>query len=188
MHLLTDNWEVMALEMRSIRNIFPDIRRPKSDYDVLDKQIFKAVTNCEGWSVIDDTDDKWWNFPLFVYGNPTKPALKLAPRTVEILQKLGGVYFCGFSALLPEGFIAPHKDEPTCKDEIGRWTYHLGLDCPDHCYLFQGDTAYKEENGKLIKFICNQSHSAVNMSDERRGILYATFTSSSETNSNSKSR
>jgi hypothetical protein len=90
MDLLTNNWEVMALEMKSIRNIFPDIRRPKSDYDLLDKQIFKNVVECEGWSVIEDTNDKWWNFPLFVYGNPTKPALKLAPRTVEILKKLGG--------------------------------------------------------------------------------------------------
>lgn len=163
--------------MNSIQNMFPNIRRPKSDYDLLDKQIFRNVVECEGWSVIDGTDDKWWNFPLFVYGEPTLPALKLAPQTIEILQKIGGVYFCGFSILLPEGFISPHIDEPTCKDEIGRWTYHLGLDCPDHCYLIQGTTAHKEENGKLFKFICNETHSAVNMSNKTRGIMYITFTS-----------
>jgi aspartyl/asparaginyl beta-hydroxylase (cupin superfamily) len=173
---LSKHWEVLANEMKSIREVFPNVRRPKvGAWSDLDPILYQNIVKSEGWFVVDETDDKWWNFPLFVYGKPTRPALKLAPQTVKILQKIGGVYFCGFSILLPEGFITPHWDEPSCKDDIGRWTYHLGLDCPDHCYLIQGDTAYKEENGKLFRFICNQTHSAVNMSAERRGILYATF-------------
>lgn len=172
---LTKNWQVFAHEMKSIRGVFPNVSRPKSDYELLDKKIFNNVIECEGWSLIEETDAKWWNFPLFVYGKPTRPALKLTAKTVEILHKIGGVYFCGFSILLPGGIISPHKDAPLCSEDVCRWTYHLGLDCPDHCYLFQGDVAYKEENGKLFKFIGNLNHSAVNMSGERRGILYATF-------------
>lgn len=177
LQLLVDNWQVIRDEMHTIKSVHPDVRRPKSDYDDLDKSIYKRMIECEGWSVIEDTDDKWWNFPLFTYKDPTRPARKLAPKTVDILEKVGCVYFCGFSILLPGGVIAPHYDEPATKhNPAGYKTYHLGLDCPDHCHLIQGGRAILEQNGKLFEFTCNETHSAINMSDKTRVILYITFT------------
>jgi hypothetical protein len=177
LQLFTDNWEIIRDEMQTIKNIYPNVRRPKADYDDLDPSVYNSVIQCEGWSVIEDTEDKWWNFPLFTYGKPTEPALKLAPKTVEVLKSIGGVNFSGFSVLLPFGMITPHYDEPaTTSDPHGFITYHLGLDCPEHCYLIQEDKAILEENGKLINFICNKTHSAVNLSNKTRVILYTTFT------------
>ncbi|BAT22685.1 hypothetical protein [Yellowstone lake phycodnavirus 3] len=177
LQLLIDNWEIIRDEMKSIKAVYPDVRRPKADYDDLDRAVYSRMIECEGWSVIEDTDDKWWNFPLFTYSGPTRPARKLTPRTVEILEKIQGVYFSGFSILLSNGVIAPHSDDPANKDDpAGYLTYHLGLDCPPHCCLIQGERAFIEEDGKLFNFPCDQTHSAINMSDKTRVILYITFT------------
>lgn len=177
LQLLIDNWEVIRDEMRSIKAVYPDVRRPKADYDDLDPAVYKRMIECEGWSVIDGTDDKWWNFPLVTYSKPTWPAKKLTPKTTEILEKVGGIYFSGFSILLPGGVITPHCDEPATKDNpAGYLTYHLGLDCPRFCYLIQGDRAIMEEDGKLFNFKCDQIHSAISMADKVRVILYLTFT------------
>ena len=50
---LTKNWQVFAHEMKSIRGVFPNVSRPKSDYELLDKKIFNNVIECEGWSLIE---------------------------------------------------------------------------------------------------------------------------------------
>jgi aspartyl/asparaginyl beta-hydroxylase (cupin superfamily) len=174
-NLLAENWEIIASEMKSIKTSFPDVKRPRMSLKFLKDDIVDEMANCEGWSRIDGCDGKWWNFPLVSSTKTTGPAKKITPKTVEILEKIGGVYFSGFSAILPHGFIDPHTDTPSCTDDIGVMTYHVGLDCPDHCYLIQGDIAHKEENGKLFSFNCTMKHSAVNMSNSVRVILFVTF-------------
>ena len=174
---IPDGWETMRDEMKSIKAVYTDIRRYKTaDYDDLNKHLYDAVVACEGWSGVFDMDDKWWNFPLFTYGEPTKPARKLAPKTIEILEKVGGVSFAAFSLLLPMGILVPHWDKPASDLPAGSLTYHLGLDCPEFCYLIQGDKAISEQNGKFFNFTCSEIHSAVNLSDQVRVIMYMTFT------------
>lgn len=177
LQLLPDNWEIIRDEMKSIKAVFPEVRRFRTaDYDDLHRHLYDAVVTCEGWSGVYDMDDKWLNFPLFTYGAPTKPAQKLAPKTIELLEKVGGVSFAAFSLLMPQGILVPHLDKPASEDPAGSRTYHLGLDCPEYCYLIQGDKAISEENGKFFSFTCNETHSAVNLSEQIRVIMYMTFT------------
>ena len=175
--LFVENWKNICQEMSEIETVCDDVYRPKaSDYDTIPRDVLEKVINSEGWTGIEDTNDLWWNFPLFTYGNPTPAALKITPYTVGVLKEIGHVYFAGFSLLLPGGFLTPHTDKPACEDKVGELTYHLGLDCPEDCYLIQGEKAYKEQNGKLFSFKCTKRHLAVNLSDSNRVILYVTFT------------
>lgn len=173
---LVEYWKIIRDETLKIEKTFHDVSRPKCDFDDLSPETVSKLVETEGWTFIEGTDAKWWNFPLYAWGKPTKPAKKLAPQTIRILKKIGGVEHAGFSVLLPRGIITPHHDAPVCDSPIGQLTYHLGLACPDHCYLIQNDVAHKECDGKLFSFTCNATHSAVNLSDKTRVILFATFT------------
>ena len=174
--ILQENWKTMREEAAAITEFFPDVTRPKGPLDAHPPELIIRMLECEGWSKIEDTDGKWWNFPLIAFKYSTDAARKKAPKTVELLEKVGGSLFCGFSMLLPNGIIAPHTDPVLCEEgPIAARTYHLGLDCPEHCYLIHGQRVYEEKDGKLIVFDKTQKHSAVNMSDRPRVILYATF-------------
>ena len=176
LQLLPDNWILISDEMKSIKEVHPTIKRYRTaDYNELHKDLYEAVIAYEGWSGVFDSDDKWWNFPLFTFGEPTKPACKMTPKTVELLTKVGGVSFAAFSLLSPLGIVTPHVDIPASDLPAGNLTYHLGLNCPEHCYIIQGDKATSEENGKFFSFPCNETHSAVNLSDKIRIIMYVTF-------------
>lgn len=169
-------WKTIRNEMLKINSKDESVSRPKCDYDELDPEVIQKMLECEAWSYIQDTDKKWWNFPLFTWGEPTGPALKLAPRTVEILKKIGGIHFAGFSLLEPDGVISPHFDDVACPGSIGELTYHLGLVCPTGCYFLQEGRIIEEDDGKLFNFICHKKHAAINLSAKRRVILYMTFT------------
>ena len=176
LQLLVDNWKIIRDEALSIKENHQEIGRPRMSLAHLDPNVYSNIVTCEGWSLIQDSRDLWWNFPLIAWGKPTEAALKMAPESVRLLQEVGGGHFCGFSVLLPGGIIAPHNDLPACDDACGSLTYHLGLVCPPHNYLIQEGVAHPEKDGKLLIFTGPKTHSAINMSDERRIILYAVFT------------
>lgn len=174
---LVDNWKDISEEMSNIKEVCRDVSRPKAaDYDTIPREVYDKVIRAEGWTAIDDTDENWWNFPLFTYGEATPAAVKVAPYTVKLLKEIEGVHFAGFSMLLSGGVLEGHTDKPACKKAVGKLTYHLGLSCPDDCYLIQGERAFKEEDGKLFWFKCDKRHLAVNLSVSSRVILYMTFT------------
>jgi aspartyl/asparaginyl beta-hydroxylase (cupin superfamily) len=177
LQLLIDNWEILKDEALAINESYPEVGRPKAALARLDPVIYSNVVTCKGWSVIQDTRELWWNFPLIAWGEPTEAALQMAPESVKLLQKVGGGHFCGFSVLLPGGIIAPHHDLPACDEPHGSLTYHMGLVCPPHNYLIQEGIAHEEKDGKLLIFTGPKTHSAINMSNERRIILYAVFNS-----------
>ena len=174
---LVKNWKPISEEMSKIQTICHDVSRPKAaDYDTIPRDVYEKVIQSEGWTGIDDTEKNWWNFPLFTYGEPTPAALKIAPYTVSLLKEIGHVHFAGFSLLLSGGVLSGHTDKPAGKGKAGELTYHLGLSCPDDCYLIQGEKAHKEEDGKLFSFKCTKRHLAINLSGSTRVILYVTFT------------
>lgn len=172
---LVRNWQVVRAEINNVKMFQHETGRPKADWVDLDPAVYDTIVNCDGWSYIEDTDKKWWNFPILVDGEPTEPALKCAPRTIELLKGLHDAYICGFSLLLGRGVITPHVDNPNSDGPNGSVTCHLGLVCPDWNYLIQHDHLLKEEDGKLVSFNHTQPHSAVNLSDAPRIILYMSF-------------
>jgi hypothetical protein len=178
LQLLVDNWETIKEEMTQITNFHNDVMRPFTGaWGDLPIDIFDSIVDADGWSGVENSEKKWWNFPLFIYDGPTENALKMTPKTVDIIRRVGGVHFCGFSLLFGKAIIPPHFDSPACLDNpIGEITYHLGLICPEEtCFLIHGKKATLEADGKLISFNCTKTHSAVNMSDSVRVVLYLTF-------------
>lgn len=173
---LIDNWKKISDEMSSIQTVCRDVSRPKTaDWDSLPRELYERLIRTEGWHYVEGTDDAWWNFPVITYGECTPSASKLAPFTADVLNEVGGVHFAGFSLLLSGGFLTPHTDKPTCSKPVGKLTYHLGLSCPEDCYLIQGEKAHKEEDGKLFSFRCDKRHLAVNLSTSTRVVMYITF-------------
>ena len=167
---LREHWEIMRDEALNIKNFFPNVSRPKGPLDSHSYEKVLKMLQCKGWSMIEDTDNKWWNFPLVINGQSSDVAKELTPRTIKILENFE-ILFCGFSLLLPRGIITPHQDSGLTVQK----TYHLGLQCPKHSYLIHNGILYEEENGKLLRFDATIEHSAVNMSDEPRIILYLLF-------------
>jgi aspartyl/asparaginyl beta-hydroxylase (cupin superfamily) len=173
--LLEANWETMWNEAKKIQLFYPDVVRPRRPLLDNSQELFNKVFKCKGWTRVESVENKWWNFGLILNGIPTQVGIELAPKTIEIVTKLKGVYNCGFSLLFPKGFIEPHID-PKKEDSLcsGK-TYHLGLRCPPHCYLIQNGKAIEHKDGELFDFDSTVTHSAVNMSDEPRVILWLTF-------------
>ena len=73
----------------------------------------------------------------------------------------------GFSWLKPKTGIPPHTDKTP-----GKMTYHLGLNVPNGCALIANGKLLHHENGKILHFDSNQTHSAINGTDHDRMILY----------------
>jgi aspartyl/asparaginyl beta-hydroxylase (cupin superfamily) len=173
--LLETNWETIWKEAKKIEKFYPHVVRPRKPFNENSPELINNILKCRGWTRVESVENKWWNFPLIVKGKPTQVGKELAPLTLGILKKIDGLFNCGFSLLLPKGFIEPHVDPKKDGDSSTDKTWHLGLRCPPHCYLIQGENAYEEEDGKFLEFNATKTHSAVNMSDEPRVILYITF-------------
>jgi aspartyl/asparaginyl beta-hydroxylase (cupin superfamily) len=173
--LLETNWQIMWDEAKKIQRFYPDVVRPRKPFHENSQEFINKILKCKGWTRVESVENKWWNFPLMVKGKPTHVGCELAPKTIEILKKIEGPFNCGFSLLLPKGFIEPHVDPKKDGGSSTDKTCHLGLRCPPHCYLIQGKNAYEEKDGKFLEFDATKTHSAVNMSDEPRVILYVTF-------------
>lgn len=174
MENLISNWRVVRDEIRNVKE-FRDVCRPKAAWGELEPEVYNAIVNCDGWSYIDGTNKKWWNFPIFVDGKPTEPALNYTPKTIELLKEIPDVYICGYSLLLGQGIISPHFDDPNSSNQNGTLTFHLGLNCPQWNYLVQNGQLYSEEDGKIVSFNHTLPHAAVNLSFEPRVILYMSF-------------
>jgi aspartyl/asparaginyl beta-hydroxylase (cupin superfamily) len=172
---LIRNWQVVRAEIKNVRAFQHETGRPKADWVDLDPDVYNTIVNCDGWSYIEDTDKKWWNFPIIVDGKPTERAIDYTPQTIELLKDVPGVYICGYSLLFGRGIITPHVDNPNSHDPNGSLTCHLGLVCPDWNYLIQHDRLLKEEDGKLVSFNHTHPHSAVNLSESPRVVLYMSF-------------
>jgi len=177
MEILVSNWQLIREEVQNVK-VFHDICRPKaawSELAELDPEVYSEIINCDGWSYIDGTNKKWWNFPILIDGKPTKSSMKHTPNTIELLSHLPDAYIYGYSLLLGQGIISPHSDDPNSTGPNGSITCHLGLMCPPWNYLVQDNQLFSEEDGKIVSFNHTLPHAAVNLSFFPRVILYMSF-------------
>lgn len=164
----------MGEEANSIKTISTFVRPKVASWDDLSVEQLHRLTTTEGWVTVEGTHGKWLNFPLIAGGKATPAALKLCPKSAELSLQSGFLYG-GFSTLLPGGIITPHTDEPASNTDTGKMTHHLGLCVPSGCYFIYKNNAHEEVNGQMFCFDCTNTHSAVNMSEEPRTILYFAF-------------
>ena len=174
--IFTDQLDAIVHECISLTR-FLDFKRQQLEWtnrDNLDR-IMPILMNCEGWIEAWSDDGLWFNYPIVYYGNVLPAAARLCPKTSEAMLSFGGIVAGGFSLLMPHAIIPPHND-PMTTPALGRKSAHIGLKVPPNsCFLLQDGKYTTEADGAVFTFDGAIEHSAVNMSDSPRAILYLDY-------------
>lgn len=111
----------------------------------------------------------WKRFYLKWYGGHHPSAMKLCPRTTELLQGIGSVKAAMFAELPPGSKLVRHRDP-----YAGSYRYHLGLDTPNDpdCYINVDGEHYFWRDGEAVVFDETYIHYAQNKTDRNRLILF----------------
>jgi|UniRef100_A0A6C0JGF8 aspartyl/asparaginyl beta-hydroxylase (cupin superfamily) len=182
MHLkeLKNHWKTIREELDDLpMNVFiSDKPRPTGEWegsDVLRQIVSDYHSGKCGWLKGGQThlQEEWISWPIIweskiVLGNCLK-----CPETYKLLSKIPGVRIAGFALMKGGVKLEEHVDH--VGDDY-KFTYHLGLKCPDDCYLHHSELGdIKEEDGKHIIMSSRFPHWAENGSDEDRIILYLEY-------------
>jgi aspartyl/asparaginyl beta-hydroxylase (cupin superfamily) len=128
----------------------------------------------------DYTDPRWISehgspgFFKWVLWDDNAPAPgNMCPQTVNLLQNLHeDIEIGGFSVFLGGSGLSIHTDTDNNSANY-KCTYHLGIRCPDKCYLHHSkDGIIYEKNGKDLMMDNRYPHYAKNESRKDRTILY----------------
>jgi len=151
--ILRDNWEVMRDEAMSLAE--------KGDIKAADG------LNDAGFNSFFRTG--WTRFYLKWYGDPLASAIRLCPKTLEVLKQVPSVKAAMFASLPPGATLVPHRDP-----FAGSLRYHLGLETPNHddCYILVDGQRYSWRDGEDVLFDETFIHEAHNKTDKNRIILF----------------
>ncbi len=111
----------------------------------------------------------WKRFYLKWYGDAHPSALRLCPRTTELLRGIPNVSGAMFATLPPGAVLNPHRDP-----YAGSMRYHLGLVTPndDACYIDVDGERYSWRDGEGVIFDETFIHTAENRTNVERLILF----------------
>ena len=150
---LQEHWEEIREEARNLMQAGAIKRSDRYD-DVGFNSFFKS-----GWK---RCYLKW-------YGDSHPSAMKLCPRTTELLQSIGSVKAAMFAELPPGSKLVRHRDP-----YAGSYRYHLGLDTPNDpgCYISVDGENYYWRDGEPVMFDETYIHYAENATQKNRIILF----------------
>lgn len=157
LNLLRENWQTIRDEgLKLLRqNYFDATKRPGSAgyYDVGFRTFFKY-----GWS----------RFYINWYGYTHHSAIRLCPKTVEVLQRVPAVHGAMFAFLPKGGQLTRHADPIAVS-----LRYHLGLVTPnsDDCFINVDGHNQSWRDGEVLMFDETYLHYVRNDSDSDRLIL-----------------
>lgn len=111
----------------------------------------------------------WKRFYLKWYEGCTPSAEKLCPKTVALLKQIPNVKGAMFVILSKGGRLVRHRDP-----FAGSLRYHLGLRTPnaESCRLIVDGEPYVWRDGEAVLFDETYIHTAENLSDQDRLILF----------------
>ena len=150
---LKDHWQEIREEAQQLLHV-GEIKQSDNYDDVGFNSFFKT-----GWK----------RFYLKWYGESHPSAMKLCPRTTELLQGIGAVKAAMFATLPPGAKLVRHRDP-----YAGSYRYHLGLDTPndDGCYIDVDGQKYSWRDGEAVVFDETYIHYAANTTEHNRIILF----------------
>ena len=137
------------------------------------KEVVSLYTSGEfGWlkGGQDHVPDSWISWPLVWDGQPVLGNCVKCPKTHALLSSIDNIQIAGFSLMKGGVSLKEHIDYV---GDAYKFTYHLGLKCPEGSILHHsilGDIS--EEDGKHIIMDARYPHWAENKSNEDRVILY----------------
>ena len=169
---LKDHWKDIRAELDKLPNDYVQ-KEPRVYGDWLKSDgiahiLAKYVSGSYGW--IKGWQDGWEQWPIiwdskFVESNAT-----FSPKTVELLKNIPNIKVAAF-ALMKGGVKLKEHTDPVGSNY--KCTYHLGLKCPEGCYLHHQTLGVtSEEDGKHLVMNARFPHWAENTSEEDRVILY----------------
>jgi len=111
----------------------------------------------------------WKRFYLKWYGESHPSAMKLCPRTTELLQGIGSIKAAMFAELPPGSKLVRHRDP-----YAGSYRYHLGLVTPNDpgCYINVDGEHYYWRDGEPVMFDETYIHYAENTTQQNRIIQF----------------
>ncbi len=111
----------------------------------------------------------WKRFYLKWYGDSHPSAMKLCPRTTELVQGIGSIKAAMFAELPPGARLVRHRDP-----YAGSYRYHLGLETPNDagCYINVDGENYHWRDGEAVMFDETFIHYAENTTSHNRIILF----------------
>lgn len=154
---IQDNWQTIKQEAMALHqdDQFDSINKPGSAayYDVGFRTFYKYG---------------WRKFYLTWYGYNHKSALRLCPKTVDILSRVKSINGAMFSILPPRSQLTRHLDPFACS-----LRYHLGLATPnsDDCFISVDENTYSWRDGEALMFDETYLHYVRNDTDQHRLIL-----------------
>jgi len=176
---LKNHWQIIRDELNMIpKEYIQEEPRIYGDWlksDGIKRILSKYMSGNHGW--IKGWQNGWEQWPIIWDSRIVESNAKFSPKTVKMLHSIPNIKVAGFALMKGGVKLKEHTDR------VGpeyKFTYHLGLKCPDDCYLHHytlGDV--KEENGKHIIMNARFPHWAENKSEEDRVILYIEYYSSS---------
>jgi len=131
----------------------------------------RYVSGSHGW--IKGWQKGWEQWPIIWDSEFVESNAKFSPKTMELLKNIPNIKVAAFALMKGGVKLKEHTDPVGTKY---KFTYHLGLKCPEDCYLHHytlGDV--KEEDGKHIIMNARFPHWAENKSKEDRVILYIEY-------------
>ena len=184
MNILQKHWNIIANEYKALPKdkIINFQSRKKDDWynggelDEIANKHFQDYGWHSAWSEDDNVpNNDWKNWGLMYKDVALGKNAELCPLTTAMLNTIPGIRIAGFSLMTPNSVIDPHTDTTGIK--YGSLAYHLGIDVPDKdsCFLIVNGEKKSEENGKVIIFDSTYIHSAYNITDKERCILYIDF-------------
>ncbi len=158
---------------------FPELETLRSNWRTIRDEAI-ALAEASHIKASDKYDDAgfnsffrtgWKRFYLKWYDEQPHPsALKLCPRTVELLRAAPHVKAAAFTQLPPGSKLGKHRDP-----FAGSLRYHLGLITPndDRCWIRVDGQPYSWRDGEGVVFDETYIHWAANETGQDRIILFA---------------
>jgi len=176
-HIGTPSWLKKELWKSAIlkptTRLFPNLPKLRGAYQIIKQEAKLAFEHSK--PIMNDlyfngiADQGWKRFYIKWYGPPDPEALRLCPKTCEILQKMPEVHLGMFSILMPGSRIPPHFGPARmCL------RYHLGISTPNDpkCNIKVGNDSYFWKDQEDVMFDDTITHEVENNTDRPRIILF----------------
>jgi beta-hydroxylase len=150
---LRDNWQIIREEALSL----------------FDEGRIKAAANNDDWGFYSFFKSGWKRFYLKWYDDALPSAVKLCPKTVELVSAIPTVHGAMFAMLPPGAKLGAHRDP-----FAGSLRYHLGLVTPnsEDCFIVVDGEKCVWRDGEAIMFDETFIHTAENRTGVNRIILF----------------
>jgi aspartyl/asparaginyl beta-hydroxylase (cupin superfamily) len=179
LHGLSRHWEVIRAEYRRLTAPEHDLARVGRNRHEIHAEVVRRGLGSgwlQGWTHDGQPNPRWLSYALMLFDRPPLDVRERMPRTVELLEGVGGVKAAALNKLLPHTLISAHQ-HPELRAE-GLLQYHLCLttsEPPCFTYLNVNGEWVQHLPGQACIFDGSLPHLALNATREERVILYVEF-------------